>query len=191
MIDLLRNCPALVGVTRLDDQHQEMHRLLWGLLKTLETYPSGSQPEYRFIQFSDQTAEHFRTEEEFLETMGYPDLASHRIEHERILERLKEHMARWHTPSALPLIDLAEKFVASTQSHWKTVDRAYVEWLEGQAAISILRSDSDANSPRMSASGTGQGQVQVQIASSYNLLSGSQLRNTRQPGREQGSIEGS
>jgi hemerythrin len=141
MIDILRNCPPPVGVDLLDGQHLELHRLLWGLMRTLETDPKGFLSEYRFIQFVDQTTEHFRTEEEFLQAMGYPDFAAHRLDHDRILERFKNNLARWNAQNAPPLAEIVEEFVESTQGHLKTVDRAFVEWLEEQPGKSFPGAD--------------------------------------------------
>jgi hemerythrin len=141
MIDLLKNCPASVGIAWLDEQHLELHRLLWGVLKILETDPSGALAGDRFIQLADQTSEHYRTEEGFLQTMGYPDLVAHRLDHERILERFKENLAQWNDQGAPPLVDIVEAFSESTQSHLKTVDRAFVEWLEEQGGQSFPSPD--------------------------------------------------
>ncbi len=130
MIDILRNCPPPVGVDLLDGQHLELHRLLWGLVRTLETDPKGPLAEYRFIQLVDQTTEHFRTEEEFMGTMKYPDFVTHRLEHDRILERFKGDMARWHASNAPPLVDMVEEFAELNQSHLKMADQAFSRWLE-------------------------------------------------------------
>jgi hemerythrin len=107
----------------------------------LETDPKGSLSEYRFVQLVNQTTEHFRTEEGFLETMGYPDFATHRLDHDRILERFRGEMVRWHTPSAPPLVDLVEEFAESTQRHLKIVDGAFVEWFEDQPGKSFPGAD--------------------------------------------------
>jgi hemerythrin-like metal-binding protein len=139
--DILRNCPAPVGIDRLDEQRLELHRQLWGLLNILEKNPSGAIPENRFIQFADQTTEHYRTEEEFMQTMGFPDLASHRIEHERIVRRFKENMMRWNAPNSPSLVALVGEFAESTLKHSKMMDFAFVKWLGERAGRSFPGAD--------------------------------------------------
>ena len=56
MENLQWNCPAPVGIPPFDEQHWELHRQLWRLIRTLETDPNGALPEYRFVQLTEQTA---------------------------------------------------------------------------------------------------------------------------------------
>jgi hemerythrin-like metal-binding protein len=124
------NCPMPIGVAQLDEQHWGLHRHLWRLLRTLETVPFGALPEYRFIQLYEKTFEHFRTEEAFLQTIGYPDLVAHRFAHEKILDGFREGMSRWNAPSTPSLAELVEDFGKMTQHHYDEADCAFATWLE-------------------------------------------------------------
>ncbi len=127
-----RSGPAPVGIPQLDEQHRELHRLLLRLTATLEKDPGGALPEYRFIQLAEETSAHFKSEEAFLQAVGYPDLAAHRLEHREIIQRFWENQVRWDAPCAPPLADLVEAFADSVQRHLESADRAFTAWLESR-----------------------------------------------------------
>ena len=95
-----------------------MHRLLLRLTATLEKDPGGALPEYRFIQLAEETSAHFKSEEAFLQAVGYPDLAAHRLEHREIIQRFWENQVRWDAPCAPPLADLVEAFADRCSGTW-------------------------------------------------------------------------
>jgi len=122
--------PAPVGMLEIDEQHRELHGLLLKLFGTLATDPNGALPEFRFIRLLEQTAVHFRTEEECFHSLGYPGLDSHRRDHEGVMARIRADLARWDAPDAPPLFDLVEDFAESFQHHLETADQAFADWLE-------------------------------------------------------------
>ena len=135
------NCPAPIGIAQLDEQHWELHRLLWRLLQTLDTDPDGAVPEFQFIQLAKQTFDHFKSEERSFITLGYPGFVSHQIDHQRILERFRENLNRWNGPGAPPLVDLVEEFGRTTQRHLDTEDNAFAMWLEEKECPGAYRQD--------------------------------------------------
>jgi len=126
-------CPAPMGIPLFDIQHLELHERLRGLLTTLESDPNGALSEYRFIQLSELTAEHFQAEEDYLQAVGYPDLAVHRWDHLKILERFRSDLARWRAPGAPPLSDLVAAFAQAVQTHLEKADRGFALWLESRS----------------------------------------------------------
>ena len=124
------NCPEPIGISKINEQNAELDRLLRRLVGTLTTDPGGALPEYRLAQLVEQTSEHFRTEEAFLLSVDYPDLAAHRSDHERIILKLKENLLRLEAPGAPPLVDLVEEFTQLTIAHLETLAKAFGVWLE-------------------------------------------------------------
>ncbi|MGA2079282.1 MAG: hemerythrin family protein [Holophaga sp.] len=122
--------PEPVGIPRLDEQHLQMHRLVTGLIRALEEDPGGAGAEDRFVELFHTTVEHFKTEEDYLEAHGYPDLVAHRFEHELLLDWFRDNLARRGGPSAPPLLQLAREYAEIIQRHQQTVDQAYVAWLK-------------------------------------------------------------
>ena len=129
MDPFLWNCPAPVGVARLDAQHLRMHSLIRGLVKTLEGGATVSLAEEQFMELSETIMEHFMTEENFLETQGYPGLIAHRYEHEILFERVWERLIRRHSLDAPPLIEIIQGVADLIQLHQETVDSVYAAWL--------------------------------------------------------------
>lgn len=126
------NCPEPFGISQIDEQNAELDRLLRRLVGTLATDPGGALPEYRLAQLVEQTWEHFRTEEAFLLSVGYPGLEAHRADHGRIILKVRENLLRLEGPGAPPLIDLVEEFTQLTLAHLETLDKAFIEWLENR-----------------------------------------------------------
>jgi hemerythrin-like metal-binding protein len=126
------NCPEPIGFSKIDEQNAELDRLLRRLVGTLASDPGGALPEYRLAQLVEQTWEHFRTEEAFLQSVGYPELAAHQADHERIILKLRENLLRLEAPGAPPLTDLVEEFTGLTIAHLDTMDQAFIVWLQNR-----------------------------------------------------------
>lgn len=129
MADLQWDCPASVGVDRLDEQHRVLHRLIMSLAGTLETSPGALGTEERFLEVFEKAVEHFKTEEDYLEARAYPDLVPHRFEHELLLDWFRDQMVQRTAPNARPLILLVQEIAEIIQRHHETVDKAYADWL--------------------------------------------------------------
>jgi len=127
-----RHMPLPVGILLLDEQHAELDQLLCRLLETLSVDPGGALSEFRFVQLAEQTGAHFRAEEDCLRKLEYPDLALHRVDHQKILERTRMSLIRWNAPDAPPLVDLVNEFAQSTQRHLLSADHAFARWLQEQ-----------------------------------------------------------
>jgi hemerythrin-like metal-binding protein len=124
------DCPQLVGVAPLDEQHRLIHKLIMGLLGALETGPAGPEAEKAFIRIFESTVVHFRTEEDYLEAQGYPELVSHQFEHELLLDWFRDQMAQrepQHPPP--PLAQRVQEIAGIIQAHQATVDQDYAAWL--------------------------------------------------------------
>jgi len=128
--DFQWDCPASVGVARLDEQHRVLHRLIMSLIGTLEAHPGDSGAEERFLEVFEHAVEHFKTEEDYLEALGYPDLVPHRFEHELLLDWFRDQMVQRPSPNARPLILLMKEVGEIIQRHHATVDKAYADWLK-------------------------------------------------------------
>lgn len=84
-----------VGIEELDSQH----RRLLGLCQRISACPIQRTPDgYEILRFilkdmSRYAYEHFRTEEQILRDMHYPDLEQHLSEHRLYESRLAEFLA--------------------------------------------------------------------------------------------------
>lgn len=134
MAEFQWDCPASVGVGRLDEEHRQLHHLITGLLKTLETSPGAARGEARFMEIFERVVAHFKTEEDYLEAQGFPGLAPHRFEHELLLDWFRDQLVLRGSTGARPLILLVREIAEIIQRHHQTVDRAYAVWLKDPEA---------------------------------------------------------
>ena len=130
--ELKWDCAQLVGVAQLDEQHRLHRKLVMDLLRTLETQPSDAKAEAAFINIFENAVIHFRTEEDYLEAQGYPDLMPHRFEHELLLDWFRDQMALRDGPHAPPLIQLVKEIGTIFQQHHANVDQDYATWLQAR-----------------------------------------------------------
>jgi hemerythrin-like metal-binding protein len=122
--------PQIVGVAQLDEQHRSLRQLILGLIRTLEALPADAEAEKTFIRIFENAVLHFRSEEDYLEARGYPDLVPHRFEHELLLDWFRDQMVLRDGPHAAPLVNLVREIGTLIQEHQATVDHAYAVWLE-------------------------------------------------------------
>jgi len=124
--------PPPVGVDLLDRQHQRVHALLTQIRGALERDPGDPDAEELFKEVFLANVEHFKAEEDYLESRGFPELIPHRFEHELLLDWFRDTLARRPGPNAQPLAGVAREAAEQIRRHRETVDYAYAQWLEDQ-----------------------------------------------------------
>lgn len=90
------------------------------------------QVQERIAQLESGILTHFRTEEDFLASIHYPDLLPHQFEHEALLARVQNLMTIWSFPDSPPYLELVREVARLFHDHVARVDMAYVQWLEAQ-----------------------------------------------------------
>ena len=80
------NCT--VGVKALDDQHGILMDTINDLRLALVRGCGRDQVSELLKQLIEFTRMHFASEEQLMEQSGFPGLAAHRVEHQRMLEQL-------------------------------------------------------------------------------------------------------
>jgi hemerythrin-like metal-binding protein len=99
-----------VGVTLIDEQHRELVRRINLLNATINNVHSEDEVASQFDQMLEFTKEHFWAEHILMEKTGYPDMAGHVIEHERLIEELKTFKKKLH--------EGAERLAMQTIKDW-------------------------------------------------------------------------
>lgn len=98
-----------VGIKRIDTQHHKLFDLV-NKLYDLEESPNIKE-EIRDIlyAFRDYTIVHFRDEEDYMKSIGYPELQEHHDIHENIIDSLATII---QTPASLNIIKTKMRVVA-------------------------------------------------------------------------------
>ncbi len=79
-----------IGVPLIDEQHEELFRRIAGFLETLRANGEWAQKVSKVNEtlsfMKDYVVVHFRDEEAYQESIGYPDLDSHRAAHREMMD---------------------------------------------------------------------------------------------------------
>jgi len=73
------------GLPRIDEQHRQLITLSNELLRAIAEGHGEAGLQPLFENLLDYTDSHFADEEEYMESVGYPDLKAHRAIHRRLI----------------------------------------------------------------------------------------------------------
>lgn len=88
-IDLIWSSKYELGHSKIDTQHQQLFKLY---SRVTEAFQQGKGNEYIHAAVDDlitYTRFHFKDEESLMARLGYPDLATHREEHNQLLMQVE------------------------------------------------------------------------------------------------------
>ena len=86
--------PALdVGVGAMNDEHKQLLSLMNALHDAYKAGETGSSVMQKLDALGAATIKHFADEEVYMESIGYPKLASHKIIHQQLLQKFTQFSA--------------------------------------------------------------------------------------------------
>ena len=98
-----------IGIKEIDNQHKKLFDLVNKLYDLEENANIKEEIRDILYAFSDYTKVHFRDEEEYMASIGYPELREHKKIHQHIIESLSQII---HTPASLGIIKTKMRVVA-------------------------------------------------------------------------------
>jgi len=126
---LLWNHACNVGVQAMDDQHAIMMDTMNELRLVLIGGGKRVQEDELLNRLIEFTRMHFFSEERLMEQYGFPGLAEHRTEHQRLLAQLQASVTRLQHREAVHMDDflcfLHDWFI----DHVAGLDQQYGPWL--------------------------------------------------------------
>ncbi|WP_305043529.1 bacteriohemerythrin [Geoalkalibacter sp.] len=84
-----------VNIGVVDRQHQRLVEMVNQLYKAMKTGQGNTLMGSIFLDLIDYTAQHFATEEKFMQAKNYPEFESHKQEHDELVKRVIELKARF------------------------------------------------------------------------------------------------
>lgn len=81
----------LLNIEEIDDQHKELFRIAedaFNLLKNEYLIDKYDRIVALINELKNYTVFHFSSEEEYMRSIGYQDLLSHRVEHQKFIETI-------------------------------------------------------------------------------------------------------
>ncbi len=98
-----------IGIEEIDNQHKKLFDLVNKLYDLEENANIKEEMRDILYAFSDYTKVHFRDEEKYMASIGYPELEEHKEIHQHIIESLSDII---HTPASLGIIKTKMRVVA-------------------------------------------------------------------------------
>lgn len=98
-----------IGIKSIDNQHKKLFDLVNKLFELDENPNIKEEIRNILYAFRDYTIVHFSDEEEYMKSIGYPELEAHKETHRHIVESL-HHIIQ--TPAALNIIKSKMRVVA-------------------------------------------------------------------------------
>lgn len=98
-----------IGIKSIDNQHKKLFDLVNKLYDLEESKNIKEEIREILYAFNDYTIVHFRDEEAYMNSIGYPNFEEHKKIHEHIVESLSQIV---HTPATLNIIKSKMRVVA-------------------------------------------------------------------------------
>lgn len=127
-----------IGVPAMDADHKDLFRLCNDFIDAVHAQSPAAALAVSMSAVVERLRRHFQVEEDMLDRHGYPSLAAHRAEHDRLLANAERLMARW--PAAENdeawkhlVLETAEYLHRWLKDHVSVNDRPYTPFLKSLA----------------------------------------------------------
>jgi hemerythrin len=120
-----------LGIELLDTQHAELFQLVDQLSRALKGRPKPGALTETLALLSQRTIKHFQTEEGLMKEAGYPGLADHAAEHNRLILQVRALQYAYGKGESITRATpgfLADWF----DHHIKEADMGYVPFVGGR-----------------------------------------------------------
>jgi hemerythrin-like metal-binding protein len=118
-----------VGVKNLDDQHKEVINLLNELHAAMLKGQAQSVAGVLLPKIQRHAKEHFSTEERLMESTKFSGLAEHRAEHQALVAKIDEFVARHKRGDSTVYLELLNFMRNWMTHHMQKVDQKYTGWM--------------------------------------------------------------
>ena len=98
-----------IGIESIDTQHEKLFDLVNKLFDLEDNKNIKEEMRDILYAFRDYTIVHFKDEEEYMQSIGYPQYEEHRLMHEYIVDSLSQII---NTPASLSIIKTKMRVVA-------------------------------------------------------------------------------
>jgi len=129
------NYSCTVGVRAMDDQHGILMDTLNELRLALMRGAGREQVSEMLDRLIEFTRMHFSSEEQMLQQNGFPALAAHRAEHQRLLAQILQASHRTQHGGDLQVRSLLVFLRGWYLAHIEGLDREYGPWLNEHGVL--------------------------------------------------------
>jgi len=122
-----------VNVTEMDNEHQVLIKKMNAVFDAAKSGADRTSLDAVVSDFASYTISHFKDEEAYMEKMGFPGLATHRLIHKQLIEQVTAHIVEFQSTGKL-----SEKFFSFLSvwltSHIRGIDSKYGEFKKAKAS---------------------------------------------------------
>jgi hemerythrin len=130
---LMEWSPAFsVKVKKFDDQHKKLVELVNQLHDAMRSGQGNAMLGVVLQQLISYTANHFSEEEKVMAANGYPDLAAHKVEHEKLVTQVLDLQKKFQAGSSMLTITVMNFLKDWLTNHIQGVDKKYGAFLNGK-----------------------------------------------------------
>ena len=120
------------GISKVDQQHQKLVAMVNALYDAMKD-GSGQEVLGKVLTgLVDYTRTHFAAEEALMSQFGYPGLAAHKVEHDKLTGQVAELQAQFQSGKAALTLKVANFLKDWLSGHILGVDQQYAPFLKGK-----------------------------------------------------------
>ena len=117
------------GHTTVDSQHKQLFAMVNELHEAIVAKKQKEVLSPVLEKLAKYTVDHFRTEEDFMSGISYPELAAHRQKHQKLTKEVQEIIEKYRTGQAVLPITLSNFLANWLRHHIKEDDVALVKYM--------------------------------------------------------------
>ncbi len=118
-----------VKVKKFDEQHKKLVEMINQLHDAMRAGQGNAMLGVVLQQLISYTATHFAEEEKMMQTHGFPGLAAHKLEHQKLVTHVLDLQKQFQAGSAMLTLTVMNFLKDWLVSHIKGVDQKYGEFL--------------------------------------------------------------
>jgi hemerythrin-like metal-binding protein len=121
--------PSLsVSVDEMDQEHQKLIQLVNDLYEAMKAGIEKKEMDQVFDTLTTYTQNHFSSEETFLQSIGYPDLDVHKIEHQKLISSVEDFKDQYDAGQAMVSMKLIGFLRDWVHNHIQQTDMKYSDY---------------------------------------------------------------
>ena len=124
-----------VKVKKFDDQHKKLVELVNHLHDAMRSGQGNAMLGVVLQQLIAYTASHFADEEKTMQANGYPDLAAHKAEHEKLVAQVLDLQKKFQAGSAMLTLTVMNFLKDWLVNHIQGVDKKYGAFLNSKGVV--------------------------------------------------------
>jgi len=132
---LTMNHSTTVDVRAMDDQHGILMDTLNELRLAVVRGSNREEVTQLLNQLIEFTRMHFLSEEQLMETYGYPGFAEHREEHQRLLLQIQDSAGKMQHSPSMHMRPLLAFLRDGYREHIEGTDKEYGPWLNARGVF--------------------------------------------------------